>query len=93
MIATTWEGAAADLADDLRIATTSLAKDGKGMCQSKSSGYSDCVSNPFRQFMREPWNSANSVGHDIENGQLQVRHIRIMRRSAYYLMEMHVITP
>ena len=47
MIATTWEGAAADLADDLRIATTSLAKDRKGMCQSKSSGYSDCVSNPF----------------------------------------------
>jgi hypothetical protein len=43
------------LADDLRIATTSLAKDGKGMCQSKSSGYSDYVSNPFRQFMREPW--------------------------------------
>ena len=40
-----------------------------------------------------PVNSANSVRHDIEDGHLQVRHIRIMRRSAYYLMEMHVITP
>jgi hypothetical protein len=40
-----------------------------------------------------PVNSGNSVGHDIENGHFQVRHIRIMRRSAYYLMEMHVITP
>jgi len=34
-------------------------------------------------------NSANSVGHDIENGQLQVGLIRI---NAIYLMEMHVIT-
>jgi hypothetical protein len=47
---------------------------------------------PSSSTMREipPVNSANSVGHDIENRQLQVRLIRI---NAIYLMEMHVITP
>jgi hypothetical protein len=40
--------------------------------------------------IQAPVNSANSVGRDIENGQLQVRLIRV---NAIYLMEMGVIAP